>query len=98
MSDDELLRRCFAAVKVNDDFSEAVVTLADDSRLEFCHRVGKRTAKAVGPAAQEYDAGRILARIARFRLNGKHLDITFTDGSRWEILFDQRPKGTEPSR
>ena len=98
MSDDELLRRAFAAVEVNGDFSEAVVQLRDASRLEFRHLVGQRTAKAVGPAGQEYDAGRILARISRFRLNGKHLDITFTDGSRWEVLFDQRPKGTEPSR
>ena len=98
MADDELLRRSFAAVEVNGDFSEAVVTLGDGSRLEFRHRVGQRTAKAVGPAGRECDASRILARIARFRLNAKHLDIEFADGGRWELRFDQRPMGTEPSR
>ena len=98
MSDDEFMRRSFAAVQVSADFSEAVVAFSDDSRLEFCHRVGQRTAKAVGPTGQDFLASQVLQRIARFRLNGKHLDIAFADGSRWELIFDLRPKGAEPSR
>ena len=98
MTDDDLLRRSLAAIDVNADFSEAIVLLADKSRLEFCHRVGQRTAKAIAATVQDSLANQVLTRIARFRLNGKHLDITFADGSRWELLFDQRPKGTEPSR
>jgi hypothetical protein len=33
----------------------------------------------------------LLGRIAMFRLNGKHLDIQFTDGSRWEARFKGDP-------
>lgn len=89
MSDDDL-RREFVSVEVNEDYSEAVLTLSDGSRLCFCHRVDERWAKAVGVAGAEAEAGLaggLLARIARFRLNGKHLDVFFADGSRWEMRF-----------
>jgi len=98
MSDDERLRRAFVAIEVNDSFSEATLALNDDSRLVLRHRIGEHTASAVGPAQPANQASLILERIARFRLNGKHLDVFFVDGSRWELLFDQRPTGTDPSR
>ena len=98
MTDDVLFRRVFIAVHVNGDFSEATLSLSDGSRLEFIHRVGQRTIKAIGPAGQDFLASQVLGRIARFRLNGKDLEISFADRSRWELLFDQRPKGSEPSR
>src|SRR5262245_17652596 len=101
MRDEESIRRAFASLEVNDDFSEAVVLLQDQSRLTFRHRVGERSAAATGPAERaqaDHQAIQILARLARFRLNAKHLEIEFADGSRWELLFAQRPKGTEPSR
>jgi hypothetical protein len=98
MTDDALFRSVFIAVQVNGDFSEATLSLSDGSRMEFVHHVGQRTVKAIGPAGQDFLASQVLARIARFRLNGKHLEIFFADRSRWELLFDQRPKGTEPSR
>jgi len=63
------------------------LTLRDGSRLCFCHRVGERWAKVVGPAENETEAalaGHLLAAIKRFRLNAKHLDIEFADGSRWD--------------
>jgi len=63
------------------------VALRDGSRLYFRHSVGERTAQAVGRAGDEKNhgqAGVLLAAIQMFRLNKKHLDITFTDGSRWE--------------
>ena len=90
MSGEELLRTSFAAVEVNSDFSEAVVTMRDGSRLCFCHRVGERWAKAVGPAGAESEpglAGQVLAGIALFRLNAKHLEVTFSDGGRWEKRY-----------
>jgi hypothetical protein len=98
---DEQLRRWLATIEVNDDFTEAAVAFVDGSRLEFRHRVDERTAKAVG--SQQARAGRVLAWIAMFRLNAKHLDVQFTDGSRWEMIFGsttpfQRPTGTEPSK
>src|SRR5688572_18415624 len=96
--DDDLLRRSFVAVEVNERFTEAVVLLDDHSRLMFRHRVGERAVEATGPEERLHLAKQILARIKRFRLNAKHLDVEFSDGSRWELLFDQRPNGTEPSR
>jgi hypothetical protein len=61
--------------------------LWDESRLCFCHRVGERWAKAVGPDGREESGGlaaQLLSAMAMFRLNAKHLDIHFADGSRWE--------------
>ncbi len=82
MSAEEFLRRAFSGLEANSDFSEAVVRLNDGSRLHFCHRVGQRWAKAEGGSAEQ-----VLAAIATFRLNGKHLDISFRDGGRWEARF-----------
>ena len=90
MSDADHLRQGFVAVEVNADFSEAMLRLRDQSRLCMCHRVGERWAKALpAPDAPPGTgvADLVLARIARFRLNAKHLDIQFADGSRWEIAF-----------
>jgi hypothetical protein len=56
MTSDEVLRRAFASLEVNGDFSEAELLLRDGSRLCFCHRVGERWAKAVGPREAEDNA------------------------------------------
>ena len=90
MTDADQLRQAFVEVEVNADFSEAMLRLRDESRLHFCHRVGERWAKALPATAAPPGTGvadLVLARIARFRLNAKHLDIQFADGSRWEIAF-----------
>ena len=89
-------------IQTDERFTEAVLTLRDDSQLCFCHRVGERWAKAVNPGERqrEQNPGRqpslaecLLAGMALFRLNAKHLDIQFADGSRWEKSFMDR---TEP--
>lgn len=83
----ESLTTELSAAEVNEDFTEAVMRLDDDSRLCFCHRVGQRWSKAVGPEHREEEAGRAgiyLAAITMFRLNARHLDIQFEDGSRWD--------------
>lgn len=87
MTTEQSLRDALGAVQVNDSFTEAVLHLGDESRLCFCHRVGERWAKAVGPPQREGEpglAGEFLAAITMFRLNAKHLDIEFQDGSRWD--------------
>jgi hypothetical protein len=84
---DAFLRETLRAVEVNDDFTEAVLQLKDASRLCFCHRVGERWAKSVGPEGREEDGGdadTLVSAITMFRLNRKHLDIQFEDGSRWD--------------
>jgi hypothetical protein len=82
--DADLLRGVFVALEVNADCTEAEVALRDGSRLRFRHRVDQRQAEALGTGA----AHEVLARIARFRLNRRHLDIMFADGSRWEALWE----------
>src|SRR5262245_41577123 len=87
---EEVLRGAFASLEVNGDFSVAALAMKDGSRLCFCHRVGERWAKAVGAGEAKDNpglAGRVLPLIALFRLNAKHLDVRFHDGSRWEARF-----------
>jgi hypothetical protein len=90
MTGADLLRQSFVSLEVNADFSEAELRMADGSRLCFRHRVGERWAKAL-PAAEQGEhhglADQVLERIALFRLNAKHLDVQFHDGSRWEARF-----------
>lgn len=77
----------FANLESQPPYAEAWVSFTDGSRLHFVHRVGERWAKAQGhPDGKSGDgtAGTMLAAMAMFRLNAKHLDIRFADGSRWE--------------
>jgi hypothetical protein len=82
----DVFRESFVSLEVNGEFTEAVVGMRDGSRLCFCHRVGERWAKAVGDGEAAL-AGRVLPLIALFRLNARHLDVHFHDGSRWEAPF-----------
>ena len=86
----ELLRQSLTGVEANADFTEAVVSLRDGSRLCFCHRVGERWARAVGPLGNETEtglAGQVLPLLVRFRLNAKHLEVELPEGGRWEARF-----------
>ena len=87
MTSSEHLQSALLRAGANETFTEAVLDLQDGTRLCFCHRVGERWAKAVGPDGREENGGlaaRILAAMTMFRLNAKHLDIQFADGSRWD--------------
>jgi len=87
MTSQQTLERAIIGVAANDTFSEAILRLNDDSQLCFCHRVDERWAKALGPESREDCsglAGELLDVIKMFRLNAKHLDIQFHDGSRWD--------------
>jgi hypothetical protein len=96
LTSEETLRKAMLTVIATEKFTEAVMSLRDKSRLCFCHRVGERWAKAVGPEQLEDEAGQageLLSAISMFRLNAKHLDIQFEDGSRWDEAlqkFQQR--------
>jgi hypothetical protein len=84
-----LLRGWFVSLEVSEDFTQAVLLMRDGSRLCFRHRPGTRQAEAVAaPGAEDAGfAGRVLALIALFRLNARHLDVQFKDGGRWEAPF-----------
>lgn len=99
MTSEETLRKALLSVVANEDFTEAVMRFRDNSRLGFCHRVGDRWAKAVGPESREDDsglAGELLSAITMFRLNSKHLDIQFEDGSRWGEALQEFNAGDDP--
>ena len=90
MTAEELLRDAFVSLEVNEQFTEAVLRMRDSSRLCCCHRVGERWAKAVDPGGTGSNtslAGQVLSLISLFRLNARHLDVRFNDGSRWEAGF-----------
>jgi len=92
MTTDDILRAGLIAVEADEKFTQAVMRLGDNSKLCFCHRVGERWAKAVGPEDREDEAGlagELLRAIATFRLNAKHLDIQFKDGSRWDEALQE---------
>jgi hypothetical protein len=87
MTSEEILRRSLMGVEANENFTEAVMLFHDNSRLCFCHRVRERWAIAFGPGQREDEtglAGELLFAMTIFRLNAKHLDIQFEDGSRWD--------------
>jgi hypothetical protein len=90
MTAEEMLRAAFVSVEVNEVFTHATVSMIDNSKLLFCHGVGERWVKAtaagqagIAPAL----ASDLLPRIAMFRLDRKHLDVQFNDGSRFEVRF-----------
>lgn len=87
MTNADRLRTALVSVEVDATFTHAVMRFHDDSRLEFCHRVDERWTKAVGPGRPSDEsglAGTFVRAITTFRLNAKHLDIQFDDGSRWD--------------
>ena len=88
----DALAAVLISVETDTGFTEAVLTLRDGSRLCFRHRVGERWAKAIRAVDAEGDgfAGELLAAITGFRLNAKHLDVTFNDQSHWERVGEER--------
>jgi hypothetical protein len=83
VTDEAFLRESFASPGVSEDFTAAVPVTGDGSRLEFCHRVGGRRARAAGPGGASGEAslaGQVLASVALSRLNRTHLEAWFTDG------------------
>jgi hypothetical protein len=94
MTCEQALARGLLSVEASGDFSAAVMRFLDGSRLDFCHRVGERWVKAFGRGPEGDEPGlaaELLAAVAMFRLNAKHLDIEFTDGSRWDHTVPVAP-------
>lgn len=88
MNAEERLRNSFVSFEVDDARTEATLCMRDRSRLLFRHRVDERWAKADSTGGVEKTlAEETLAAIAIFRLNARHLEISFQDGSRWELPF-----------
>ena len=88
LSSERLLAASIHSAQANEAFTEAVLLLRDESRLCFHHCTSERWAKAIGGSPSEPEdagiAGKVVGTIKMFRLNSKHLDIQFEDGSRWD--------------
>jgi hypothetical protein len=81
----ERLKAALVSVEADERFTYAVMRLSDGGELHFCHRVDERWVRAVEPQAGGSDLVRtLLGGMTMFRLNAKHLDIQFGDGSRWD--------------
>jgi hypothetical protein len=82
---EQALREAVVSIETDAGFTEARLKLRDGSILYFRHRVGERWVKAVGPGGGDGGCSAALMDAMRmFRLNAKHLDVEFEDGSRWE--------------
>jgi hypothetical protein len=77
-------------IVVNEAFNRATLYFGDGSRLEFVHTSRKnRWAKASG---QDTTADKVCRALSQFRLNAKHLQLFFVDGSHAEYIMN--PQGT----
>ena len=91
------LQRSLSGVEVNHRFTEAVMRFTDGRHLAYSHRVDERWVKAIRHDHYELNtsiAEQLLTDISQFRLNAKHLDIQFQDGSRWDETLSVRHKDT----
>jgi hypothetical protein len=74
---------------VNSEFTEATVFFRDGSFLRLVHKTrGERWAR---PSADDTTAGRVCRALRQFRLNAKHLQLFFEDGSDVEVFAARKP-------
>jgi len=75
---------------VNAEFNRAAVYFADESFLEFEHT--SRDNRWARPSADQTTADRVCQSMRQFRLNAKHLQLFFRDGSDAEFGATLRQK------
>jgi hypothetical protein len=63
----------------NAEFNEAAVFFNDGSFLQFEHK--GRDKRWARPSADDTTAGQVCRSLHQFRLNAKHLQLFFEDGS-----------------
>ena len=83
---------------VNEGFNRATLYFGDGSRLEFEHTSRKnRWARA---SARDTTADKLCCSLSQFRLNARHLQLFFVDGSDAEFSMSPNPEkssGTFPT-
>jgi hypothetical protein len=75
----ELARSSVTDYIVNSGFTEASLVFADGSFLQFVHK--SRDERWARPSADDTTAGEICRGLLQFRLNAKHLQLYFGEGS-----------------
>ena len=68
----------------NAEFTEASLFFRDGSFLQFVHKA--RDERWARPSADDTLAGEICRGLRQFRLNAKHLQLFFNDGSDSEFF------------
>jgi len=74
---------------VNAEFNQAVLYFKDGSFLQFEHK--GRDKRWARPSTDDTTAARICLALRLFRLNAKHLQLFFEDGSDAEF-FARKPQ------
>lgn len=91
VSSEETLDSALISTQANENYTEAAMTFADNSQLHFRHTIHERWVRALAePGDATCLARTLLPLITTFRLNAKHLDITFQDGTRWDHHIPNR--------
>lgn len=72
---------------VNSEYTEATLFFSDGSFLQFVHKA--RDQRWARPSADNNLAGHICRSLRQFRLNAKHLQLFFEDGSDVEFKATQ---------
>ena len=71
----------------NAEFNEAAVFFTDGSFLQFEHK--GRDRRWARPSVDDTTAGHVCRALRQFRLNAKHLQLYFEDGSDVEFIDPQ---------
>ena len=77
---------------VNAEFNRALLLLNDGSTLEFEHT--SRANRWVKASADGTAADTLCRTLSQFRLNAKHLQLFFEDGSNTEFVLGRGENGT----
>jgi hypothetical protein len=84
----ELAEKDVVRYAVDGDFKRAALFFRDNSFLEFEH--SSRENRWARPSDQGTLADKICRSMRQFRLNAKHLQLFFDDGSEVEFFQDER--------
>ena len=87
---DELARGQAARYVVNGEFNKAVLFFKDGSYLRFEHT--SRENRWASASADATIADQICKSLRQFRLNAKHLQLFFQDGSDIEFSASKTPE------
>jgi hypothetical protein len=80
----EQVRKDVTRYVVNAAFNRAALFFADGSYLELEHT--SRSNRWARPSADGTTADRVCQSLGQFRLNAKHLELFFNDGTKVEFL------------
>jgi hypothetical protein len=86
---DEVARQQVSRYVVNTIFTQAVLLFIDGSSLQFEHT--SRQNRWARASAEATMADQVCRALYQFRLNAKHLQLFFEDGSNIEFVADSRP-------